>query len=75
MERNIRIENIIGLVSAGMGISPLMKKTVECFDKKNVSTVLFKEQIHSNLCLVYLKNRKLSKIERDFEQYLINCTK
>ena len=52
-----------------------MKKTVECFDKKNVSTVLFKEQIHSNLCLVYLKNRKLSKIERDFEQYLINCTK
>ena len=72
---NSRIENIIGLVSAGMGISPLMKKTVECFDKKNVSTVLFKEQIHSNLCLVYLKNRKLSKIERDFEQYLINCTK
>lgn len=71
---NSRIENIIGLVSAGMGISPLMRKTVECFDKKNVDTVLFKEPIHSNLCLVYLKNKKLSKVEKDFEQYLISCT-
>ena len=55
---NSRIENIIGLVSAGMGISPLMRKTVECFDKKNISLVLLKEKIYSNLCLVHLKDKK-----------------
>lgn len=69
---NSRIENIIGLVSAGMGISPLMKKTVECFDKKNISLVLLKEKIHSNLCLVHLKNKKLSKVENNFKKFLCN---
>ena len=71
---NSRIENIIGLVSAGMGISPLMRKTVECFDKKNISLVLLKEKIHSNLCLVHLKDKKLSKIEKEFKNYLIKNT-
>ena len=46
---NSRIENIIGLVSAGKGISPLMRKSVECFDKKNISIVLLKEKIYSTL--------------------------
>lgn len=68
---NSRIENIIGLVSAGVGISPLMRKAVECFDKKDISIVLLKEKIHSNLCLVHLKNKKLSKIEKEFKDYLI----
>lgn len=68
---NSRIENIIGLVSAGMGISPLMRKTVECFDKKDISIVLLKEKIHSNLCLVHLKSKKLSKVENDFKTFLL----
>lgn len=67
---NSRIENIIGLVSAGMGISPLMRKAVECFDKKDISIVLLKEKIHSNLCLVHLKNKKLSKVENSFKDFL-----
>ncbi len=69
---NSRIENIIGLVSAGMGISPLMRKSVECFDKKNISIILLKEKIYSNLCLVHLKDKNLSKIEKDFKNFLIN---
>ena len=71
---NSRIENILGLVVAGMGISPLMRKTVECFDKTNISIVLIKEKISSNLCLVHLKNKKLSKIENEFTNYLIKNT-
>ena len=67
---NSRIENIIGLVSAGVGISPLMRKAVECFDKKDISIVLLKEKIHSNLCLVHLKNKKLSKVENSFKDFL-----
>ena len=69
---NSRIENIIGLVSAGMGISPLMRKSVECFDKKNISIVLLKEKIYSTLCLVHLKNKNFSKVEKDFKNFLIN---
>ena len=69
---NSRIENIIGLVSAGMGISPLMRRAVECFDKKNISIVLLKEKIYSNLCLVHLKDKNLSTIEKDFKNFLIN---
>ena len=71
---NSRIENIIGLVSAGIGISPLMRKAVECFDKKNISIVLLKERIYGNLCLVHLKNKKLSKAEKEFKNYLIENT-
>ena len=69
---NSRIENIIGLVSAGMGISPLMRKAVECFDKKNISIVLLKEKIYSTLCLVHLKDKNFSKVEKDFKNFLIN---
>ena len=57
-----------------MGISPLMKRAVECFDKKNISIVLLKEKIYSNLCLVHLKDKKLSKIEKEFKNYLIKNT-
>ena len=71
---NSRIENIIGLVSAGMGVSPLMRRAVECFDKKNISIVLLKEKIYSNLCLVHLKDNKLSKTEKEFKDYLIKNT-
>lgn len=71
---NSRIENIIGLVSAGMGISPLMKRAVECFDKRNISIVLLKEKIYSNLCLIHLKDKKLSTIEKDFKNFLIKNT-
>ena len=47
-----------------------MRKSVECFDKKSISVVLLKEKIHSNLCLVHLKDKKLSKIEKKFKDYL-----
>ena len=57
-----------------MGISPLMRKTVECFDKKNISLVLLKEKIYSNLCLVHLKDKKLSKTENEFKNSLIKNT-
>ena len=69
---NSRIENIIGLVSAGKGISPLMRKSVECFDKKNISIVLLKEKIYSTLSLVHLKDKNSSKVEKDFKKFLIN---
>ena len=69
---NSRIENIIGLVSAGKGISPLMIKSVECFDKKNISIVLLKEKIYSTLSLVHLKDKNSSKVEKDFKKFLIN---
>lgn len=39
---NNSIENIIGLVLAGIGISTLIKKYVKCFYKKNISIVHLK---------------------------------
>lgn len=68
---NSRIENIIGLVSAGMGISPLMRRSVECFDRKDIEIILLKETIHSQLCLVHLTDKKLTRIEDEFKNYLL----
>ncbi|MGG7144803.1 LysR substrate-binding domain-containing protein [Clostridium nigeriense] len=70
---NSRIENILGLVSAELGIAPLMKRSVECFDKKDISTILLKENISSSLCLIHLKDKVLSQLELEFKNYLINC--
>ncbi|MGG7057765.1 LysR substrate-binding domain-containing protein [Clostridium tertium] len=72
---NSRIENILGLVSAELGIAPLMKRSVECFDKKDISTILLKENISSSLCLIHLKDKVLSQLELEFKNYLINCIK
>lgn len=72
---NSRIENILGLVSAELGIAPLMKRSVECFNKKDISTVLLKENLSNNLCLIHLKNKNLSNIELEFKNYLISCTR
>lgn len=69
---NSRIENIIGLVSAGIGIAPLMKRSVKCFNTDKVSIVLLKEKIYSHFCLVHLDDKKLSKTELAFKDYLIN---
>jgi DNA-binding transcriptional LysR family regulator len=69
---NSRIENIFGLVSAGLGISLLMKKAVECFNSENVEIILLKEKIISNLSLVYLKDKKISNHEEDFKNFLIS---
>lgn len=70
---NSRIENILGLVSAELGIAPLMKRSVECFNKNTVSTVLLKENISSSLCLIHLKDKSLSQFELEFKNYIINC--
>lgn len=69
---NSRIENILGLVSAEIGIAPLMKRSVECFNKKDISYILLKENISSSLCLIHLKSKKLSNFELEFKDYLIN---
>lgn len=69
---NSRIENIIGLVAAGMGVSPIMKKTVECFNRNNIATILLKEKIYSNLCLIHLEDKELNDIEKTFKSYLQN---
>ena len=68
---NSRIENILGLVSAGMGISPLMKKSVECFNKCDIRIILLKEKINNQLCIVHLKNKKLNTTEKNFKSQLI----
>lgn len=68
---NSRIENIIGLVSAGMGISPLMKRSIECFNRQNIEIILLKETIYSQLCLAHLANKPLTKFEQQFKNYII----
>lgn len=72
---NSRIENIIALVSANMGISPLMRRVVECFDTKDITIVLLKEQIQSHLCLVHRLDKELNQLEQDFKNHLIHHTK
>lgn len=63
---NSRIENILGLVSAGLGVSLIMKKAVDVFKNDNIQIILLKERIKSTLSLVYIKNKVLSKEEKDF---------
>ena len=69
---NSRIENILGLVSAGLGISLLMKKSVEGFNNDKIEIILLKEKIVSTLSLVHLKDKKLSIEEIKFKDFCVS---
>lgn len=67
---NSRIETIIGLVGAEVGISLLMGETIKCFNKYNVTTILLNEKITSKLGLVTYKKNKVSQNCKTFENFI-----
>lgn len=67
---NSRIETIIGLVGAEVGISLLMGQTIKCFNKYNVTTILLNEKITSKLGLVTYKKNKASQNCKTFENFI-----
>lgn len=55
-----RPENIIDLTSQGAGISLLMKQQSEFFNNPNISCVDIVPAVRASVCLIKMKNRKLS---------------
>lgn len=66
-----RIETILGLVGAGVGVTLLMNKTTKCFNNYNISTVLLNNKITSTLSLVTYKNKKISRTCETLKEFLI----
>jgi LysR family transcriptional regulator, transcription activator of glutamate synthase operon len=65
-----RPENIIDLVSQGMGIALLMKRHTNYFKHPGVSCVDVTPAVESTICLARLKNRNLSSGARIFWEYI-----
>jgi LysR family transcriptional activator of glutamate synthase operon len=65
-----RPENIIDLVSNGMGVSLLMERHAKYFRNDKVVCVAITPTIESNICLVKNKNRSLSPNSKLFWNYI-----
>jgi len=68
---NTRIETIIGLVRENVGVSLLMNKVVDLFDKKEISIVKLDNNISSTLGLVFPHGNKLSNSSMVFKNYTV----
>ena len=68
---NTRIETIIGLVREKVGVSLLMNKVVDLFDKKEISIVKLDNNISSTLGLVFIHGNKLSTSSMVFKNYTV----
>jgi LysR family transcriptional regulator, transcription activator of glutamate synthase operon len=67
-----RPENIIDLVSQGMGAALLMKRHTEYYKGSGVSYIDILPAIESTICLAKLRSRKLSDAAKLFWDYIKN---
>jgi LysR family transcriptional activator of glutamate synthase operon len=65
-----RPENIIDLVSQGMGVSLLMKRLTDYFKSPGVACINVTPEVESTICLAKLKSRKLSSAAKVFWNYI-----
>jgi len=68
---NTRIETIIGLVREKVGVSLLMNKVIDLFDKNEISVIKLDNNISSTLGLVYHHGNKLSSSSTIFKNYAV----
>lgn len=65
-----RPENIIDLVSQGMGISLLMKRHTDYFKNQGVACIDISPTVDSTISLAKLKNHNLSSSAKEFWNYI-----
>ena len=68
---NTRVETIIGLVREKVGVSLLMNKVMNLFDKSEISIIKIDENISSTLALVFPHGNKLSASSMVLKNYTV----
>jgi DNA-binding transcriptional LysR family regulator len=63
---SFRVESILSLVASNLGITLMMKRVGDYHHHPDVVSIPLEEKITSNLGIVYLKNKKLSRSARTF---------
>jgi len=69
---NHRPENIIELVSRGMGVGFLMKRHADYYNKHGVRCLEINPPLKSSVCLAKIKSRKMSLAATQFWEYIAN---
>lgn len=70
-----KIETILGLVSEGLGITLLMKRVISSFNNNNIYINLLKDPLYNSFSLVFKNDKKISKNEILFKDFIINSVK
>lgn len=68
--QGFRFENIIDLVSRGIGVSLLMRKHAEYYQTSKIAVTEIEPTLESKICLIWKKNRSLSPAAAAFKRFL-----
>lgn len=63
---SLRVESILSMVASNLGITLMMKRVGNYHHHPDVVSIPLEETITSNLGVVYLKNKKLSRVAKTF---------
>jgi DNA-binding transcriptional LysR family regulator len=67
---SLRVESVVGLVASNSGVAPIMEKIYDYHKHPDVVAIPLQETVTSNIVIIYLKNKKLSKPARNFIELL-----
>ena len=67
---SLRVESVVGMVASNSGVAPIMEKIYDYHKHPDVVAVPLQETITSNIVIIHLKNRKLSRPARSFLEFL-----
>lgn len=65
-----RTTSIIGMVASNIGVSLIMEKVLNYYQRSDVIAIPLKQTVESKIILAYPKDRKLSKSAKAFLEYM-----
>ena len=63
---SLRVESVVGLVASNSGVAPIMEKIYAYHKHPDVVAIPLQETVTSNIVIIYLKNKKISKPAKNF---------